>query len=401
MMSKTQVHQTADCWRHNCVLQSLMNRFLPPAKYWIFFFFIKTAVVFIQKDVIAPRLSCLHPIASVLTRPQWNLRMCRYRSPDCVKRRSHHLHACGFSRVCTTACRLRLCEYWKLFPHCPQVYGFSPECVRSCRLSVYMQEKVLPHVEQVGTEPSGESLERTPSFSLKCELRWSWSTWALGKTLLQSGHMQTCCLPGGRRTPLDVEMSEDARSSSSSPLAVPEMMLRTHTQPILLLHQVIVRREQRSRGLVFRGKGSETLSPHRTPGDIPKALALWAHRITVLLLWQQVMFVFNKWLGALLLAVEGQLSRDVGGVEGVSLDRGLKDKSSARSVSSDARDLWDMGTAELLTSAFVFPAVRHRPRLGWHIIDTYNIRRPCNPKEKKRLYLTENLSNATSCRGGQ
>ncbi|TRY59966.1 hypothetical protein DNTS_012427 [Danionella cerebrum] len=29
--------------------------------------------------------------------------MCRYRSPDCVKRRSHHLHACGFSRVCTTA----------------------------------------------------------------------------------------------------------------------------------------------------------------------------------------------------------------------------------------------------------------------------------------------------------
>ncbi len=213
----------SNCWLLETqlfVLQSLMNRFLPPAKYWIFFFFIKTAVVFIQgRD--CHTFVRLHPIASVLTRPQWNLRMCRYRSPDCVKRRSHHLHACGFSRVCTTACRLRLCEYWKLFPHCPQVYGFSPECVRSCRLSVYMQEKVLPHVEQVGTEPSGESLERTPSFSLKCELRWSWSTWALGKTLLQSGHMQTCCLPGGRRTPLDVEMSEDARSSSSSPSLSP------------------------------------------------------------------------------------------------------------------------------------------------------------------------------------
>lgn len=66
-------------------------------------------------------------------------------------------------------------------------------------------------------------------------------------------------------------------------LAVPEMMLRTHMQHILLLHQVIVRREQRSRGLVFGEKASEPCH-HRTPGDIPKALALWAHRITVLLL---------------------------------------------------------------------------------------------------------------------
>lgn len=36
------------------------------------------------------------------------------------------------------------------------------------------------------------------------------------------------------------------------------------------------------------------------------------------------MFVFNKWLGALLLAVEGQLSRDVGGVEGVSARQRLE-----------------------------------------------------------------------------
>lgn len=78
-----------------------------------------------------------------------------------------------------------------------------------------MHEKVLLHCMQVGTEPSGDSLERAPSFSRKWELRCSCSTWGLGKTLLQRGHTHTCW-PGGRSTPLEVEMSEEARSSSSS-----------------------------------------------------------------------------------------------------------------------------------------------------------------------------------------
>lgn len=90
--------------------------------------------------------------------------MCRYRSPDCVNLRSHHLQACGaFARV-HHGVAAQVVRVLEALAALRARVGLSPEWSLSWRFRVYMQENVFPHSEQVGTQEAAGLLRR-PSCS--------------------------------------------------------------------------------------------------------------------------------------------------------------------------------------------------------------------------------------------